>query len=84
MSVILYRVPRNDDAIIGIASFVSVFKIGPLVKFPSTLLFPHLVFSSIFSIQILEEKQPKHKIYGIILVQIYFSSGMILSIHYSK
>ena len=35
MSVILYNVPKNDDAIIGIASFVNVFKIGPLVKFPS-------------------------------------------------
>ena len=29
------RVPKNDDAIIGIASFVKVFKIGPFVKFPS-------------------------------------------------
>ena len=42
ISVILYNVPRNDDAIIGIASFVNVFKIGPFVKFPSiqSLLIP--------------------------------------------
>ena len=44
ISVILYKVARKEDAIIGIASFVNVFKIGPLVKFPSTLLFPRLVF----------------------------------------
>ena len=35
MSVMLYNVPKNDDAMIGTASFVSVFKIGPFVKFPS-------------------------------------------------
>ena len=37
-----YKVPRKEDAIIGIASFVNVFKIGPLVKFPSiqSLLVP--------------------------------------------
>ena len=31
----VYNVPKNDDAMIGTASFVSVFKIGPFVKFPS-------------------------------------------------
>ena len=40
ISVMLYKVPRNDDAMIGIASFVSVFKIGPFVKFPSIYI-PH-------------------------------------------
>jgi len=40
MSVMLYKVPRNDDAMIGTASFVSVFRIGPFVKFPSIFI-PH-------------------------------------------
>ena len=49
MSVILYNVPRNDDAMIGIASFVSVFKIGPFVKFPSISFYNpfHLLNDSI-------------------------------------
>ena len=40
MSVMLYKVPRNDDAMIGTASFVSVFRIGSFVKFPSIFI-PH-------------------------------------------
>ena len=40
ISVILYKVPKNEDAIIGIASFVNDFKIGPFVKFPSKNTFP--------------------------------------------
>ena len=45
ISVILYKVPKNEDAIIGIASFVNDFKIGPFVKFPSTNTFSYIFLS---------------------------------------
>ncbi len=43
ISVMLYRVPINDDAMIGSASFTSVFMIGPFVKLPFIVRIPFCV-----------------------------------------
>ena len=42
ISVMLYRVPMNDDAMIGSASFTSVFMIGPFVKLPFIVFIPYI------------------------------------------